>query len=195
MTARSDAVGSEGGRLDAAEAGSAVTPERERTQFGGVAAFAVAVALVAFGGLPGVAGAALVVGTWYLLGPTFAFAAGHVAVVSLLGEAPLLAVGGIEVGLLAVLLSPATGLDAPLGPVLVALASLALGGGAAWATARGVVGPTLAAAALTATLLLAGYGLHRWQLVDLGLVSSADESERATATGTAGGPGGETDVQ
>lgn len=182
MTARSDAVGFEADR-------SVVTPERERTQFGAVAAFAVGVALVAFAGPLGLAGAAVVVGTWYLLGPTYAFGAGHVAVVGLLGDAGLLAVGAVEVGLLAVLLSPALTVENPLGPALVALASLALGGGAAWATARGLLAPLAVAVALTATLWLAGYGLHRWQLVDLGLVGEADDAAEASATG------GETDVQ
>lgn len=175
-----------------------VTPDRERTQFGGVAAFAVGVALVAFAGAPGLAGAALVVGTWYLLGPTYAFASGHVAVVGLLGDAGLLAVGAVEVGLLAVLLSPAVTLDHPLGPALVLLGALALGGGAAWASARDLVGPVAAAVALTATLWLAGYGLHRWQLVSLGLVDEADDSEGTTVRerdATDVRERGETDVQ
>lgn len=158
----------------------AVAPDTERTWTAGTVAFAVGVAFVAFGGVRGLAGAVLFVGAWYLLGTTYAFAVGNVAVVGLLGDAGLLVVAGVEVGLLVVLLSPALTLDDRTGPVLVLFGVLALGGATAWATAQSLVGLPAAAVGLTATVWLVAYGLHRWQLVGLGLVDEADHSGERT---------------
>lgn len=169
-------------------------------RLGAASAVVASVGLVALAGLPGVVAAAALVAAWVLLPASYAFALGQVALVALAPGGGLLGVAVAEAGLLGVLLAPATTLPEPGPPVALAVA-WALGGVAlAWASAggtggtagtagagtvgAGVLAPWQAGFALIAVTALAAYGLHRYQLVSLGLVE-ADDSR--TDDGSAGG--------
>lgn len=160
------------------------------TWLGGAGVLVVTAALVVFGDLPGLLAAVIVAGGWFLLANTYAFALGQVALVSVFSGGPV-AFAAAQAGVLAVLFAPlATGvgpgpadddrkLDADASPELVVLTAAGLlgGGAAAWAGQQSLVGLPVAGLLLVGGLALAAYGLHRYQLVALGLV---DDSERVS---------------
>ena len=172
----------------------------ERTRLGGASALVAAVALVVSAGveglvvgLQGLAAAAVVVSAWYLLPPTYAFALGNVALVAVLPETAVGRMVVVEAGLLGILLASATTLDSPgqsddsghsvlsiLVGALVVLAWTLAGGAFAWASARGDLRLSVAGGFLIALSAFAAYGLHRYQLVSLGVV---DESARGETVG------------
>lgn len=175
-----------------ATAGVAAGSDRERTRVGAAALLVAGVALVAAGGLRGVAAAAVLGIAWLLLASTEAFALGQVGVAAfaldggpfglglgLPGGASAVAVALAEVGLFGLLFAPAVGRPDSVGTVALALGwtlasgALALAGSslATWLGALVVLGTTGLAAAL----------LHRYQVVALGLA------------GAASGPGGDRD--
>lgn len=156
-----------------------------RTRIGGAGALLAAGALVAFAGVPGIlAGLAVAVG-WYLAGGPVAFAVGQVAVAVLLSGGGLAPLAVAEAGLFGVLFAPESesepgrqrfgrfrqpGLSAvfAVGWVVVAVAL-------AWLSARSAVGLGVATVALSAAIGATAYGLHRYQLVALGLAEGSDE--------------------
>ncbi|WP_255170530.1 hypothetical protein [Natrononativus amylolyticus] len=147
-----------------------VTARRGRPWAEGLAAVALLVACtVVVGPLGALAGIVAVV-LWATLGAPYAVAGGTVALVAAVpdGLDPI-SVGLVGAGFLAVLLAPAVHTPAPGRFAAVTVAS-ALGlGGLAWAVAR--AGPLwLAGAVLLGALATAAYGLHRYELVRLGLV-------------------------
>lgn len=146
-----------------------------RTRAGAATASAVAAAFVAFAGVPGIAGGATVLGAWYFLPATYAFALGHVALVALFSTADFAAVLVVEAGLLALLVlgAPASERDRPSAVTLAGW--LLLGGGLAWASRTRELDLSLAAVTLAGATILASYGLHRYQLVALGQVGEIRE--------------------
>lgn len=172
--------------------------ESGQTWLGGAGLLATVTSFVAFGDLPALLAAAVVAGGWYLLPHTFAFALGQVALVAVFspGEAVPFLVG--QAGLLGVLFAPLAAdvgpgheLTGDIGPetgdgagrnALAALARTGLvvtfgllaGAGAAWASQQSAIVLPVASLLLVGVLGLAAYGLHRYQLVALGLVSDAE---------------------
>lgn len=144
-----------------------------------LAASALLAACAVAGGAPGALAGLAALAVWVALGAPYAVAGGTIALAAAVldGLAPL-SVALVGAGFLAVVLAPAVRTPAPGRFAAVTLAS-ALGlGGVAWAVAR--VAPLwVAAAALLGALGLAAYGLHRYELVRLGLVPQT-ATERTT---------------
>jgi len=134
---------------------------------------AVAVAGLGFavaGGLPGIAAAVALAGSWYALPTPYAVAVGHLLLAVLLPEDPgLLALVLAELGLLGVLAAAA-----PLRDETLSFAGRLVGCGvplSAVAAIGFLVGGLPAAAlSLVAAALALGYGLHRYELLRLGLL-------------------------
>ncbi|MFB1066373.1 hypothetical protein [Natrinema sp. H-ect4] len=112
----------------------------------------------------------------YLLGPPYALAAGHVALVaSIPGELTLLSIGLVEAAFMAVLLAPIRRSTRPVHIALVAITTGFALAGIVWLTSDSQ--PLWLAAMLVLTLIaIALYGLHRLELVKLGLVSDERDS-------------------
>jgi hypothetical protein len=171
----------------------------DRTRLGGASALLAAVALIGLtGGRPVVAvlGGLAVVASWWLLAPTYGFALGHVALAAVLpvnalaGGVPLELLA-VEVGLVGMLLASAvdrgvwpergdaehevqTGRS--VAPSIGLILAWTLGGGAlAWIAAGSGLDLRTAGALVVGASGLAAYGLHRYQLVSLGLVGDTDE--------------------
>jgi hypothetical protein len=212
------------GRIEATPVTDPRPASSERTRLGWASALIAAVALLAVPGgqaAVAIAGALGVLGAWYLLAPTYAFALGHVALAAVLPEggafargASLVWVAAVEAGLLGMVLSSATEFRefsssdpdgegemssrstslAVVGAGLV-LGWVVVGGLLAWASGRSSLGLPTAGALLVALTALAAYGLHRYQLVSLGLVSDGagrDGGEERSGVGEGdGGDGGE----
>lgn len=171
----------------------------ERTRLGGASALVAAVALVVSAGveepvaaLQGVVAAVVVLTAWYLSAPTYAFALGNVALVAVLPETAIVRMVVVEAGLLGMLLASATTLDdsdhsadgpdhpahlAVAGVVVLVLAWAIAGGALAWASAGDLLGLPVAGGLLIALTALVVYGLHRYQLVSLGVVSETAGGE------------------
>jgi hypothetical protein len=171
-------------------------PSNERTRLGGAGALVAAVGLLVFpGGNAAVAivGALVVLGGWYLAGPAYAFALGHLALAAMMPEGggffqgpDLVWLVPIEVGLLGTLLASLTGPSRDRiwvrGWILV-VGWVVVGGLLAWASAESSLGLPAAAGLLVAVFALAAYGLHRYQLVSLGLVGEGDSGSDDTDDG------------
>jgi hypothetical protein len=160
-------------------------PSPERTRPGGVSALAAAVALIVVADehwLVAVVGALALLTAWYLAAPPYAFAVGNLALVAALPEADLVRVGVVEVGLLGVLLASATTPDGHdrfssltvVGALLV-LGWILIGGALAWASTRSLLDLRVAAVLLVVPTALAAYGLHRYELVELGVIGETHE--------------------
>lgn len=160
-------------------------PSPERTRLGGVSALAAAVALIVVADehwVVAVVGALALLAAWYLSAPPYAFAVGNLALVAALPEADLVRVAVVEVGLLGVLLASATTPDGHdrsttltvVGALLV-LGWVLFGGALAWATTRSFLDLPVAAVLLVIPTALAAYGLHRYQLVELGVIGETHE--------------------
>jgi hypothetical protein len=147
----------------------------DRSRLGGAGLVVVAAAFVLLAGAPGVAAAAAVVVCWVVFPATYAFALGNVALAALVGESAVLEIALVEVALVGLLVAPAGRLGRPARPVAIAVVAVAAGGALAWATSRGAIGLPLAALAVVAGTALGGYGLHRYQLVDLDRVGDGRE--------------------
>lgn len=134
-----------------------------QTRFGMVAALLTGLGFVAVAGLPGLAAATLL-GTAWVLGPTYAFALGHVALAAV-RPASLAALALLEVGLFAVLLAPAVTVENPAVPVALTVAAAGVGGGLSWASTGGesVVTTRVAAVVLVGAFAVATYWLDRSQ--------------------------------
>ena len=152
----------------------------ERTRLGAVGVVVAGIGLVALAGLPGVVAAVLLAVAWILLPATYAFAVGQIALVALASDGALVGFAAVEVGLLGVLLAPATRLADPVPPVALAVAWVLAGVALAWAStgAGAPLDPWLAGLALVTLTALAAYVVHRYQLVALGLVAD-DSPDRA----------------
>jgi len=172
-------------------AGVAAESGRERTRAGGVALVVAALALVAAGGLSGVAAAAVLGIAWLLLASTEAFALGQVGVaafaldggpfglgIGLPGGASAVTVGAValaEVGLFGLLFAPAVGRPNAAGTVAFALGWTLASGALAWAGSS-MFAPWLGALVLLGATGLAAAVLHRYQTVSLGLAEEAPET-------------------
>lgn len=183
------------GRADRDAFGDAVADRlagsSQRPRLGGASALVAAVGLV---GLPGesamvaVLGALAVLIAWSLVPPTYAFALGHVALAAVLPEAAfaqwptLVWLAVVELGLLGVLLASATSSEylsdteeSPRGERAeivaggIVLGWTLLGGALAWASVRPSLGLPATGGLLVVLTGVAAYGLHRYQLVSLGL--------------------------
>ncbi|WP_276302466.1 hypothetical protein [Halorussus lipolyticus] len=134
-----------------------------QTRFGMVAALLTGLGFVAVAGLPGLAAAALLGSAW-VLGPTYAFVLGHVALAAV-RPASLVALALLEVGLFAVLLAPAVTVENPAFPVAVTVAAAGVGGALSWASTGGesVVTTPVAAVLLVGAFSVATYWLDRSQ--------------------------------
>lgn len=130
------------------------------------------------GGDTGLLAAGALVAAWYLSSVPVTVAIGHVLLGALLsGEPGAIGIGIAELGLLG-LLSTAGPLDTLRdGAVLLGFTAL-LGGVAAAGWEAG--GVTAAAGALAGTAVLVGYGLHRYELLRLGLIESDEEPNAPT---------------
>lgn len=159
------------------------------TWLGGVGVLTVTAVLVVFGSLQGLLAAVVVAGGWFLLANTYAFALGQVALVSALPGDPV-AFAVAQAGLLAVLFGPLAegvgpwvaddrGRDAAESRELAALTAVGLlaGGVAAWVGQQSPVGLPVTGLLLVGGLALAAYGLHRYQLVALGLVGEPEADD------------------
>lgn len=147
----------------------------------------LAVIVVAFGAVAGPLGALAGIATalvGYLFGIPYALAAGHVALVASFpdGIDPLPFII-VEVTFIAVLLSPVPWTESPGRITLVAITSTLTLAGAAWLI---VDSQSLYLAATTVIVLLAiaSYGLHRLELVRLGLVPDREDGKQAHQTNT-----------
>ncbi|WP_435181708.1 hypothetical protein [Halorussus sp. AFM4] len=134
-------------------------------------ALVAAAAFVWVAGVRGALASLAVLAAWYALDETYAFAAGQVGVVAFLGDASLPALAVAEVGLFGLLLVPLTAGAGRGRRVAAAVAWIALGGVAAWASAGRLLELPVAAGALLAATGLAAFGLHRYQRVELGGVA------------------------
>ncbi|NEU58118.1 hypothetical protein [Halorussus sp. MSC15.2] len=144
-----------------------------RTTATGVAALLAGVALVAGIGTTsaGIAAGALVVGTWALAGPVYAFAFGQILFAAFAPAPTGVELAVAQAGLFGLLAVPVNR-DAPLrtvGAFVVASAGL-VGVGAGVRDATGELWP--AALAVGAAVALVAYGLHRYELVVLDLVEA-----------------------
>ncbi|UPV76650.1 hypothetical protein M0R89_19150 (plasmid) [Halorussus limi] len=151
------------------------TRRADRSRLGGASVLVVAGAFVLSAGAPGIAAAAAVLAVWFALPATYAFALGNVALAALVGSGDVVQLAVAEAGLLGVLLAPAGALDRPGRPVAIAVGGAAAGAALAWAASRGAVGLWVAGLAIVAATGLGGYGLHRYQLVELDSVGDASE--------------------
>ncbi|RQG96011.1 hypothetical protein EA473_07500 [Natrarchaeobius chitinivorans] len=125
-----------------------------------------------FGPLGIVAGA-VVAGMWALFGVPYALALGHVFLVALLPGtgigSEIVAIGIIELGFGTLLLGSLLRRSAELTIGFVAIGSLIALGGLVWAVQSRSLG--LGAGVTVVVLAVASYGIHRYELVALGLVS------------------------
>lgn len=147
----------------------------DRSRLGGASVLLAASAFVLFAGALGITAAAVLLVVWYALPATYAFALGNVALAALVGSGNPIQLAVVEVGLLGVLLAPAGRLKAPGRPIVIAVLGVAIGTGLAWAVSRGLLSFSVAGVAVVAMTGLGGYGLHRYQLVGLGLVGDTSE--------------------
>ncbi|WP_226042376.1 hypothetical protein [Natrinema sp. DC36] len=143
----------------------------------------LAALVVAFGVVAGPLGllAGLVTAlVGYVLGPPYALAAGHVALVAVVPEGSALSVVVlVEAAFVLVLLVPLRRGASPGRTALVAVTSALVLAGAAWL----VLDTQSIGLAATAVLVLLGigaYGLHRFELVRLGLVPGSDDGDAST---------------
>ena len=176
----------------------------ERTRLGGSSALLATVALVGLtDGRPfvAIAGGVAILVSWSLLGPTEAFAFGHVALAAVV---PADALAGrtipvelvvIEIGLVGMLVASAVargasgvGLVGDSGgrdsghsvkraavEIGLVLAWTLAGGAVAVAVTRSALDLWIAGVSVVVVSALTAYGLHRSQLVSLGLVGDDDE--------------------
>jgi hypothetical protein len=152
-------------------------------------------------------GAIVVLAAWYLSAPAYAFAFGHVALAAVLPEGAFAQgthlgwMAVIEAGLLGILLastldhspvrfgdlrasenrddSEGLGDSASLAVVGVGLVLgwVVVGGALAWVSTRSSLGLPAASGLLVTPTALVAYGLHRYQLVSLGLVGDDEEDD------------------
>lgn len=151
--------------------GAAKRVIRDRSRAELLAALVAGGGFVLLGGLPGAASAAAVGLVWLVLPAVYAVALGHVLVAALTigGVAPL-AVLTAEFGLFAMLLTPAATLAQR--ETLVSMTVFVLGVFAFVFGIAFLVSEVLWIGALVLLLVgvFASYGLHRYELVILGLV-------------------------
>lgn len=136
---------------------------------------ALVAAFGAVAGPPGLLAGIATAAVGYLLGPPYALAFGHVALVAVVpnGIEPL-SVVPVEAAFVAVLLAPVRRTASPVRIALVAVASaIALAGTAWFVVDSQSVG--LATATVLALVAFIAYGLHRYELVRLGLVPTDDD--------------------
>ncbi|UTF54834.1 hypothetical protein [Natronosalvus rutilus] len=148
-------------------------PGRPGGRPAGIALAIITVAMGVVAGPLGAIGGGVTAAGWYLLGTPYAIAIAHVALVVLFPSGlSLLSIGLLEAGVLTLVLAAATGERYPLRFAVTALVGvITLGGLTAvlvhtqplWLAALGLV---VAAGVLA-------YGLHRVELVQLGLVTDS----------------------
>lgn len=163
--------------------GREIGPKRPWTGF-----FVVGLLVVAFAGVAGLPGGLAGVATaviWYGFGIPYAIAVGYVLLLGLFPDGINLVSFGITGGVMAVFVcSAATGSRSWVRILGFALTMIAVLGGLVWWLFT-VWTLWIAASGGLAVLGLLAYGLHRYELVRLGLVSderSASPSSTAGAT-------------
>lgn len=141
---------------------------RNRSRTGAIAVLVAAVGFVVLGGALGAASALAVATVWLLFPAVYAVAIGHVLVAALtVGGATPLDLLVVELGLFAVLLSPAATLyrrEMIVSVTVFAMGALVFTFGIVSTTSDALPVPVLA---LVATWTLAAYGLYRYELVSL----------------------------
>lgn len=145
----------------------------------------LALLVVAFGIVAGPLGVLAGITTavvGYALGTPYALAAGHVALVAAVpnGIDPLSFVI-VEAAFVAVLLAPMRRTASPGRIALVAVISAIALAGTAWLVVDSQ-SIWVAATAVLALLAIGAYGLHRLELVRLGLVPETDDGDPSRAT-------------
>ena len=153
---------------------TATEPDRRRTRWLGRAGVVLAgLGFVLVGDLFGLGAAVLLGVAWYALPVPYAVAIGHVLFAVLLPAEPgVLDVVPGELGLLCLLGAAAPSRDrvARFGALLVGATIILSGVAALGFRIEALPG---AATALVAASLLGGYGLHRYELLRLGLLDDA----------------------
>ncbi|SEV83829.1 hypothetical protein [Natrinema salifodinae] len=140
----------------------------------GVALLALVAAFGAVAGPVGAAAGAATALVGYGLGVPYAIAIGHVALLAWFPDGiDLISLAIVEAAFAAAVLAPLRRTASPGRVALVAVTSALSIAGSAWLVARWQP-PWLAAATALALLALGAYGLHRLELVRLGLVPDAD---------------------
>ena len=147
-------------------------PDRSRAEVIAVLVAGIGFALV--GGPAGVASALAVGVVWFLLPAVYAVALGHVLLAALTvgGGTPLEFVG-VGLGLFAVLLAPAARLyrrETVVSITVFAAGALVFAFGITFTTAGAL---WIASLALVVIWVLVAYGIHRYELVTLGLVEGS----------------------
>ena len=129
---------------------------------------------------------------WYVLGVPYALAAGHVALVAVMpGGLDPIAFVVAEAGFGALLATVAVRSTSPGRVIAVGLGSAVLAGVTIWIVLGAAsTSVWIAAAAVCLVLATAGYVLHRYELVQLGLISESID----TALGPTDQPAGPTDT-
>ena len=153
---------------------------RERPWSAVVALVVCTIALGLVVGPAGVLAGLVTAAVWYGLGVPYALAAGHVVLVAATPDrlAPSTIVL-VELAFLPLLVASVRRTPAPLvagGVVLGAGAGL---GALAWASYASR-GPWIAALVLLGTIALVAYGVHRYELVRLGLVTEVGDEHPPT---------------
>lgn len=183
------AAESAGARETDADASARATVGSRATELDAPAIVALAALVGAFwvvAGWPGLIGGVATAAVWYALGPPYAVALGHVALVVCVPAAiDPMSFAIVEAGFVALVLAsaPRTAATVPIRYVATALASA----GALAGLARLALGPAgqplwVAAVALLAAVAGGMYGLHRYGLVvvlERGAIDR-DESHRRT---------------
>ena len=148
-----------------------VTRQGDHSLVGGVGAVLAAGALVLVAGLPGLLAGVLVVAGWYLLSVPFALAVGHVLLAVTVPQSS--AIGAfvlVEVGFVLLLVGPLVRGREDLRIVSAAIVVFLALLGVVAVGLRWYESVALAALALVVAASLLGYGLHRYELLRLGLV-------------------------
>ncbi|WP_312907568.1 hypothetical protein [Natronosalvus caseinilyticus] len=146
-------------------------PDRPGGRLAGLALVVITVAMGVVAGPLGAVGGGVTAVGWYLLGTPYAIAIGHVVLVVLFpdGLSPL-SIVLLEAGLLTLVVAAATGERYPLRFAVTALVGVTVLGGLTAVLVR--TQPFwLAALGLVVAAGVLAYGLHRVELVRLGLVT------------------------
>ena len=150
-------------------------------------AFTVLVLVGAFGLVSGPVGLVVGLGTagvWYAFGFPYAVGVGHVGLVAIsLDGIGSFEVAVVELGFIIVFLASIRYAVAPRRVGVVALASGLVLGGTAWLTLLSQP-MWLAATVFILLFALVGYGVHRYELVALGLVSEQAQYSQPDQTKT-----------
>ncbi|WP_331234076.1 hypothetical protein [Natronorarus salvus] len=148
-------------------------PERTQTPtwIGSIALLATVSAFALVGGIQGGVAATALVPIWLLLPGIYVVAFGHILLAAFVGDLSVVSVLAVEIGLLLLLADAAYAHHRPgtlfanavfaAGGLVVVVAVILAGDGRLWITAGGLLFAFGAAA----------YGIHRYELVSLGVLT------------------------